>query len=225
MKIEETYSQFGEDLAIAAVLRGSGLPFAPWFVDVGANDGKSWSNSWLFGLHGWRLLLIEPIPRYAEHCRMHHGGNPRVVVEEKAIAPVKGPVDFFVTDDPDRDLLQMSSSLTREGVSFGLASKPITVEATPLEDLLRAHQVPRDYGVLSVDAEGHDLAVLQTAALDRWSPRLICVELANEDAPDRIIADYLGGYGYRHAISTSCNAIYLRDDGLLQKLKRALLRR
>lgn len=210
MKIEETFAQFGEDLAIAAALGGSGLPYAPWFVDVGANDGRSWSNSWLFGLHGWNLLLIEPIPRYAEQCRALHAGNPRVVVEEKAIAPVAGQVDFFITDDPDRDMLQMGSSLTADSVSFGLKSRPTTVEAAPLADLLAAHRVPRDYAVLSIDAEGHDLAVLQTAALDMWSPRLVCIEMIHGHPVAAPIDDYLTAHGYRYAVSTPGNGIYVR---------------
>ncbi|KQM97899.1 hypothetical protein ASE85_13580 [Sphingobium sp. Leaf26] len=212
MQIDASFSQFNEDVVIASVLGASGHDYAPYFIDVGANDGKSWSNSWLFGQKGWNLLLVEPIAKFAQHCRDIYAGKPGVIVEEKAIAPVAGMAEFFVTDEPDRDLLQMGSSLSPEGVPFGLRSVKINVETAPLSDLLRKHDVPKNYGVLSVDAEGHDLAVLETAALDLWRPSVVCVEMAYGNPAYAALDQLLTGHGYRYAASTPSNAVYLRTS-------------
>lgn len=41
------------------------------FVEVGANDGQTQSNTAYFARHrGWRGLLIEPIPELAARCRV-----------------------------------------------------------------------------------------------------------------------------------------------------------
>src|SRR5579863_7922949 len=41
------------------------------FVEAGANDGQTQSNTAYFARHrGWRGLLIEPIPELAARCRV-----------------------------------------------------------------------------------------------------------------------------------------------------------
>ncbi|MCW2366817.1 FkbM family methyltransferase [Sphingobium sp. B7D2B] len=215
MIITESYSQFKEDVITASILGASTSPYSKLFVDVGANDGRSWSNSYFFGQLDWPLLLVEPIPQFAQCARDLYAGNSAVIVEEKAISASRGSVDFFLTSEPDRDLLQMGSSLSEGAVPFGLKSVKTVVETCPLTDLYEAHNIPTDYGVLSVDAEGHDLEVLQTAGLDRWRPLLICVEMlggAMQDKASREIDQYLTGSGYRFAVQSPANCFYLRRD-------------
>ncbi|MCI4591435.1 FkbM family methyltransferase [Sphingobium sp. BYY-5] len=211
MLIDETFSQFNEDLVIASVLGTTTARYSPYFVDVGANDGRSWSNSWFFGRGDWDLLLIEPIPRLADYCRSLYADKPSVIVEQKAISLEVGIADFFVTDELDRDLLQMGSSLSAEGVPFNLRSTTISVETCPLRSLLEHHNVPNDYAVLSVDAEGHDLAVLETADLTTWKPIVICVEMIYGDPVYAPIDQFLLEHNYRYAASTPANGIYIRN--------------
>lgn len=211
MIIGESFSQFQEDVLIAAALAGTGQSYSPYMVDVGANDGRSWSNSYFYGQKDWDLLLIEPVPKFAQLCRDYYHGNSKVIVEEKAVSHQTGSVEFFITDEPDRDLLQMGSSLTAAGVPFGLRSTRVVVETAPLETLLRAHNVPKDYAILSVDAEGHDLGVLETAGFGEWSPRVVCVEMIYSTPMEEAyqpIDDFLRSKGYRYTLSTPANGIY-----------------
>jgi hypothetical protein len=51
------------------------------FVEVGAYDGESFSNTSGLADMGWRGHYLEPIPRYAEAARARHASNaPRVQV-------------------------------------------------------------------------------------------------------------------------------------------------
>jgi len=68
------------------------------------------------------------------------------------------------------------------------------VPTAPLSFLLDKHKVSQRYAVLSVDAEGVDLQVLQSADLDRRRPQVICVENGLDEAP---IRDFLDGKDYR----------------------------
>src|SRR5258708_38179491 len=55
------------------------------FVEAGANDGETQSNTAYFARHrGWRGLLIEPIPDLAQRCRVT---RPESVVENCALVP------------------------------------------------------------------------------------------------------------------------------------------
>jgi FkbM family methyltransferase len=198
----ESFSQHGEDVAILELIDPATSAFA---VDVGANDGQSWSNSYLFGQRGYHLLLIEPMPEYARRCRELYAGAANVIVEEYAISPELGEATFFVNTDAATDELAMRSSLARELVP-STRVQSIVVKTIPLGVLLEKHGWPSSYAFLSVDAEGFDLEVLKSAALDRYRPSVICVE---EGEAHPSIADYLSGFAYTFVKTLGPNGLYV----------------
>jgi FkbM family methyltransferase len=199
----QTHSQHGEDLAIDALLQGD---YAPHVVDVGANDGISWSNSYAFVHKGFAALLIEPMQRFADYCRVLHQGNPKVSVEQVAILPTAGRTRFFINNDQERDLLAMASSVRREIIDSSDVTE-VEVQTYPLTFLLEKHQVPSNYAILNVDAEGVDLEVLQSAGLHQYRPAIICVEYGTNEAN---IHDYLSGCDYLFRQKLGPNGIYTR---------------
>jgi hypothetical protein len=51
-----------------------------FFIEVGAFDGESFSNtSWLADI-GWKGMYIEPILEYADRCRSRHSKNNVTVI-------------------------------------------------------------------------------------------------------------------------------------------------
>lgn len=190
VKIAASRSQHGEDSAIASLIPAD---CERLFVDVGANDGISWSNSYNFAQAGFRLLLVEPMPIYAARCALNHRGNPNVFIEPYAIARELGVATFYVNLDADHDLLAMRSSLVREFIPSDSVTE-VTVPTAPLSFLLDKHKAPPRYAVLSVDAEGMDLHVLETADLDRRRPQVICVENGLDAEP---IRRFLAAKDYR----------------------------
>ncbi len=198
----KSYSQHGEDVAILDLIAPGVARYA---VDVGANDGQSWSNSYLFGLEGYQLLLIEPMPEYARRCRELYAASTNARVEEYAVASEAGEATFFVNEDAATDQLAMRSSLARELVPSTQVNS-ITVKTIPLRQLLKRHGWPKSYAFLSVDAEGFDLDVLKSAALEEYRPSVICVE--EGDAHGEISA-YLFDAGYRHVSTLGPNGLYV----------------
>jgi FkbM family methyltransferase len=198
----KSHAQHGEDLHISKLISPDASRYG---VDVGANDGHSWSNSYKFGLDDYNLLLIEPMPIYAQRCRDLYEGNDKVVIEEVAVSPTEGTATFFVSDS-DQDQLAMRSSLARDLVPSDTVTA-IKVRTAPLHCLLVQHNWPRHYAFLSVDAEGFDLDVLKTAQLERYRPSVICVE---EGEHHDEIKRYLGGWGYRYDVTLGPNSIYVQ---------------
>lgn len=181
-----------------------GRVFSQYIVDVGANDGYSWSNSYAFVAMGFSALLIEPMKKYAQQCRDRFKDFARVVVEETAILSRTGTVRFYINDDAERDLLSMTSSVRREIINSDRITE-VEVPVCPLDVLLERHRVPTDYAVLNVDAEGVDLEVLQTARLETYRPAVICVEYGlNEKA----VHDYLVAMRYVKRDHLGPNGLY-----------------
>ena len=197
----KSYSQHGEDLRVLALLRE---PYTPFVVDVGANDGFSWSNSFAFIEISFSALLIEPMRKYAQQCRELHRDNPRVIVEETAILNRLGTVTFYINEDFERDLLSMRSSVRRDSIDGDKVAE-VEVRACPLGLLLVRHRVPTDYAILNVDAEGADLEVLQTADLATFRPSVICVEYGLNEKP---VHDYLVQMKYEKRDQLGPNGLY-----------------
>lgn len=200
----EWRSQHGEDEFIAPLLKPDRARFV---VDVGANDGYSWSNSYAFVKQGFRALLVEPMARYAGLCRYYHEGNENVIVEEAAILDYEGRTKFFISDHPESDMLAMRSSVVQDYVhNAEMKSYEVEVACAPLSALLARHNVPTNYALLSVDAEGVDLKVLQTAKLQEWRPQVICVE---HGLDGEAISAYLATQAYQRHADLGANTIYL----------------
>jgi len=198
----ETHSQHGEDLAINALLKE--CDFESYVVDVGANDGYSWSNSYSFIRHGFSGLLIEPMQQYAEYCRIRHHGNAKVFVEQVAILPTLGRTKFFINNDKEHDLLAMASSVRRDKIYSNDVSE-VEVLSCPLTFLLEKYQVPKNYAILNIDVEGVDLEALECSGLDKYRPAIICVEYGTNEAN---IHQFLSKQDYRLRQVAGPNGIY-----------------
>lgn len=144
-----------------------------WFVDVGAYDGVESSNTYALEKMGWRGLCIEPNREAFERLR----ANRDCLLSGYAIS---------ATDE----------TLPFDGMSIG--SGP-PVDCRSLAHLLDVVGAPPVIDYLSIDVEGHELAVLAGMDFDRWSVRLITVE-HNEylEGPTRKMAilDFLTARGF-----------------------------
>jgi FkbM family methyltransferase len=158
------------------------------FVEVGAFDGDTYSNTSCLADLGWRGLYVEPVPQWAEVCRWRHRDNPRVTVLECAVdaAPGRLPIhvahsfssfhadaierskEVFRNLRPDEALVPLETVFTDQVVS---------VDVLRLETLLRQQNIAPGFEVLVVDVEGHEPAVFDSFDLAAWRPTLVIVEL------------------------------------------------
>ena len=150
---------------------------APWVVDVGANDGYACSNSYPFIRRGFRALLIEPNPVAAERCRALHAARPGVRVCNVAASDRAG-VGLLFADKRGFEGQSFSASLSTDRNAWTDSAfdrdQSIAVPLQRLDALLYEADVPVQFALLSVDTEGHDLAVL--GSLGRYRPAIIITE-------------------------------------------------
>lgn len=67
-----------------------------FFVEVGAFDGISYSNSSCLAEAGWEGILIEPIPEFAISCKELYSNNDRIRIVEAAIGASNGMIDIAI---------------------------------------------------------------------------------------------------------------------------------
>ncbi|MES2861870.1 MAG: FkbM family methyltransferase [Pseudomonadota bacterium] len=139
------------------------------FVEVGANDGVSQSNTWFFERYkGWTGLLIEPVPALAAMASRFR----RAPVANVALGAADGGrLELSVSD------LTTTADTGRIGADAVLMSVPIRA----LSSLLDEHGLSH-IDFFSLDVEGLEVEVLRGLDLTRHRPGCMLVETADINA-------------------------------------------
>lgn len=204
-------SQHGEDAILLKLLADYAQPY---LVDVGAHDGRSWSNSRPFMLKEWHGILIEPLPKVYQELARVYAKNPRATCLELACADRTGQQPLFIGSDGE---VGMGSSLsTDQNVWFDAmrSEESIIVQTDTLTNVLDRAGWPQDFGLLLVDAEGMDYEVLLGLDFARYRPAVIVSEeyVVN---PEKHAAKYalLRANGYHlHTVVDDANSIWLEES-------------
>jgi FkbM family methyltransferase len=156
-----------------------------FFVEAGANDGISQSNT----LHlekylGWRGLLIEAVPELAEKCRTN---RPRCIVESCGLVPSGYPSDHLTIRYCNlmsvvKDGMKSSEEEEQHvaaGMQYLKADEEVyevSVPARTLSELFDVHGV-EDIDLLSLDVEGWEANALKGIDFTRHRPRYMLIEV------------------------------------------------
>lgn len=181
------------------------LPRQGFFVEAGANDGISQSNTYYLEKRlGWTGLLIEPVPQLAFLARRFRA-NP--VVEVALGGPeIEGQTITLTFDDLTSGIYNDTRRLRWNGW-FG--PNPTTVIATgrTLSSVLTAAGSPH-VDLLSLDVENQELAVLRGLDLRRHAPSFILIETTKQETVRRALASH---YDLRAQFSEGDHLFKLRD--------------
>jgi FkbM family methyltransferase len=194
----------GEDQTIRRLL--GGLATKPGFyLDIGANDPLTTSNTHGFYLEGWHGIDIEPTPALARQLRLAH---PRNMVVEAAAGAMPGRAWFWLQGING----ELSTLADRHAKP---ESKVINVDVVRVGDLLKATEADHhgQIAFVSLDVEGFEQQVLEGFDLDRWHPSLFCVEATE---PNSLVPAYAGweplllNASYRCVFTDPYNRYYMR---------------
>jgi FkbM family methyltransferase len=203
-----SYSQEGEDLILsklfAAQLAESG--YAGFYVDVGAHHPKRFSNTYYFYKRGWRGINVDAMPG---SMKAFDRERPRDVNVEAAVSDRRATHVYCAFRDPAYNGF-LSESTRQSIVESGMELLWTRELPTQRLDDLLAERLPQGQRIdfLSVDVEGHDLAVLRSMDWTRHRPRAVVVELGAFSAAEAIshpTHQYLIGLEYR-LHSKLCNS-------------------
>ncbi|MBK5956983.1 hypothetical protein CCR97_01950 [Rhodoplanes elegans] len=176
-----------EQRAIADYFRGrTGV-----FVEVGAFEPITLSQTYALEQAGWTGLLVEPVPAHAAALRAVRRAP---VAEVACVAPEQAGTLLPMTF---RGCLSVLGE-TGEG-------ETIAVRGTTLDALLAEHGIST-IDFLSVDVEGAEVDVLRGLSLDRIRPHLIMIE---DFADDNSRHRFMQSVGYRRVRRTGNNSWYV----------------
>lgn len=173
-----------------------------YFVELGANDGISQSNTkHLEMFHGWRGVLIEPYPANFRKLQKTRSSSshfvnaacvsfefPRDEMELTYSNLMTTPMEGF-SDVSDRELHAESGKKWlrgKEKIGTFLA------RARTLSAILDEVNAPGLINLLSLDVEGGEIEVLGGVSHDKYRFKWILVESRDE----KKISEYLSAQGY-----------------------------
>lgn len=189
------YSKYGEDVPTYFYLSSIKNGF---FVDVGCFHPKKYSNTYRWYKRGWRGVNIDLDPVKIEAFNMVRPDDENLVY---AISKEgKGELHDCYSFGRYSLISTLDKKFADEQQANG---KRYTVRQVPVAtlDYVLDHSryAGRKIDLLNVDAEGHDLDVLQSLSFERYSPYLILVEL-HLHTLDKVqgspLYQFLSGKGY-----------------------------
>lgn len=149
-----SYSQSGEDRYLIETVFCNQAHQGK-FVDIGADDGIRFSNSYLFERLGWTGICVEPV--FGSYLLCNNARNCKVI--NAAIIGDADPGPFIV--DPDHH--DISGFRRTNG-------EEIFPQLLKLDDIITE---PID--LLSIDTEGTEVDILQAFSF-RYPPKVIVAE-------------------------------------------------
>ena len=162
----ESYAQHGEDLLVERLLGQ-----VDSFIDIGANDGVLFSNTYKFAKMGAHGLCFEPSVVTYRKLRLNHLFHPKVKCFRQAVSDRSGRLPFVENG--------YESVLSHIG-SCENGSTTQTVQATTFSEILNRNHRFRKMDLLSVDVEGHEQEVFASLG-EAIQARIIIVETDKSD--------------------------------------------
>jgi FkbM family methyltransferase len=198
-----SYGQQGEDLILDMLIRRRPVVDTT-YVDVGANHPVRDSNTYRLYLRGWTGVLID--------------ANAAFIALYARLRPRDRAVCAAVADD-ERERVFRVPSEPRLAALVDRAPDPVAgdsvVVTRTLTSILDELAVPHSFGLLNVDCEGSDAAVIRSLDLGRYRPSLIVVEQLELElahlGKDSLVA-HLRGRGYDLVAYDGKNGYYAGSD-------------
>lgn len=208
----------GQDVLVAELLSGKrgGV-----FVDIGANDGRTISNTWHLEKElDWSGVAVEPMPETFERLRAQRS----CVCVRACVAPRSGRQKFLQIEGKPNMLSTLASQaqglaarrIRRNLERHGASVREIEVECVTYEALLAAHGLGA-VDFLSLDTEGGELEILRSIDFRRNPVKVISVE---NNYFTTAIRRHLEGEGFFYLGTFGVDELYVHGGARLSEALR-----
>lgn len=189
--LSESRSQLRQDLFVLTECKNKR---AGYFVEFGATNGISLSNSYLLETEfSWTGILAEPARVWEKELKAN---RPNASIETLCVwKDSNSRLTFNETDEPAISTVDSFSNKDLH-TNARLAGKKYYVQTISLNDLLLKHRAPKTIDYLSIDTEGSEYEILQSFNFSEFSIGIITVE--HNYTPQReLIFALLTSHGYK----------------------------
>ncbi|MES1218415.1 MAG: FkbM family methyltransferase [Bacteroidota bacterium] len=218
--MRRSFSQSGEDIIISDLFTRLGIS-TPSYLDIGANEPVSLSNTYRLYTRGSQGVCVEPNPVLFEKLQQKRKRdiciNAGVSFDEQKealyyIFPEKlhGLNTFSKTD------AEFWENTGTKEIGRSSIEKKIIMPLVNINDIIKKYLLPYP-NFISIDVEGLDLQILKTIEFENYKPEAFCVETLgyaenNKEIKNQDLIDFLKSRGYFVYADTYINTIFCRKD-------------
>lgn len=200
------YSQDGQDKYLDSLFKEKRNGF---FVEVGANDGITFSNTYFFERQrDWKGICIEPHPSAFAKLKLNRKG----VLINGCVSKTEKEFEFLKIDGYAEMLSGLVEKydpshlirIERELAEHGGEKEVVKVQGMSLDSILKNNNVSQvDY--CSIDTEGGEIEILESANLVENEISVISIENIYYGAS---VEKYLKKYRYKRIATIGADEIY-----------------
>lgn len=203
-----TYAQNKEDLIVLNYFKG----FKGTVLDIGANEGITFSNSRLLIQSGWSGVLFEPGQVFDQLDKLYDG-NPKVDCYQLAITEKQEQLTFYqsgahVKNGTDTGLVStLDYNETIRWRNSGVEFTETKIQAVPFSWVYKWH---KHFDFITIDAEGNDWNILKQIDLNLVGCRCLCIEWNGDKGLRILYSSYAGHFGMRCISENKENLIFAK---------------
>ena len=192
---KHTYSQFGEDIIVNNFFGD----FVGTYVDIGCYHPIKYSNTALLHKKGWRGVNIDLNKTSIALFNVCRKNDVNIIA---CLSDTKEEVEVYI----DSEFSALNSMYSENQRKFNLKDlKKIHLQTSVFPELVKDN-----FDFLNIDCEGNDLKILKTIDLNKYTPKLINIEVSETNKEE--IYEYLSLYGYNIFDIKSVSHIFKRND-------------
>jgi FkbM family methyltransferase len=182
------YSQHGEDIIISNYFeerKGT-------FLDLGANDGRTLSNTYLLYEKGWSGVMVEGSPHVFKRLENNFKGVERIQCLNICLSDKEGLVDFYhntnhhVNPNIDKDNIDLLSTVVANSYertkNWGFFDKQ-KIYCYTFDKVIEMSMLNK-FTLISIDIEGMDYNILSQINLEKTETECVIIEY-NDDIKER----------------------------------------
>lgn len=187
------------------------LPSNGYYVDIGAHDGRSFSNTFHLEKDGWCGLLVEPVlPTYFRLLQIR-SLDSNYFANAACVSFLNNSENLLMSYG---DLMSFAPEIStvnadewrNSAMQFLNRNETIIntwVPAKTLNAILGEAVSPNFIDFLSIDVEGSELEVVSGIDFTKYTFGLICLETYNPD----VILEFIETHGYTSKMYVANNLI------------------
>jgi FkbM family methyltransferase len=178
-----------------------------FYIDIGANDGITGSNTYALEQMGWKGACIEPQPdifkklKHFRKCDCYNAALSSVSGENLEFLKVKN-IDAlsgfseWITDE-HKKMIYESGAFER-----------INITTKTFADIMKNYPGIKTIDFMSLDVEGYELPILNSINFSEYSFQFITVE---ENGHENEINALLSKNGYKYFMRAGCDMMFVPD--------------
>jgi len=185
-----------------------------FFVDIGAHDGLSCSNSaYMEFFLNWKGICIEPHPDLFNLLQE----SRNCILYNCCVSDIDDNVDFVVIDGDADALSGIYKNMTQEHKvrfeehvkMYGGSYRVQNLKSRSLNSILEENKISHiDY--LSIDTEGSEFSIIRNIDFSKYTIDTISAE--NNDPNDLSVRNFLESNGYRYITKCCSDEIYVKNN-------------